>query len=290
MQALELPVDADDGHRWNVLAHIPEQPVASLLWLPALGVAARHYLPLAESLAARGIAVFLHEWRGHGSSSLRASRKCDWGYAELLEADLPASEAALSAALPAGLPTIIGGHSLGGQLASCRIAMTPAQHDRQLWLVGSGAPYWRAFPPPTRWYLPLAYRFLPWLADLNGVLPGRRIGFGGREARGVIGDWSRTALSGRYAARGIDTNLEAALAESAPRIQAVLFAHDWLAPESSLRFLLAKMPRASASVSTLDDAILGSRADHFEWMKQPDAVADALLRQPGNASATPAVD
>jgi predicted alpha/beta hydrolase len=287
MQARELPVDASDGHSWQLLARIPEQPVASVLWLPALGVAARHYLPLAESLAARGIAVFLHEWRGHGSSNLRASRKCNWGYAELLEADLPASETALSAALPAGLPTIIGGHSLGGQLASCRITMTPA-HERQLWLVGSGAPYWRAFPKPTRWYLPLAYRFLPWLANLNGALPGRRLGFGGREARGVIDDWSRTAISGRYAAKGIDTDLEAALAASAPRIQAVLFAHDWLAPESSLRFLLAKMPCAAASVSTLDDTMLGSRADHFEWMKQPGAVVDALLRPPGKVSATPA--
>ena len=68
----------------------------SLLWLPALGVAARHYLPLAQALARRDTAVFLHEWRGHGSSSLRAGRGCDWGYRELLQLDLAASEAAVA--------------------------------------------------------------------------------------------------------------------------------------------------------------------------------------------------
>src|SRR3546814_668932 len=86
-----------------------------------------------------------------------------------------------------------------GQLACCRLALDPHAAS-VLWLVASGAPYWRAFPPRTRWWLPLVYRFLPWLADACGALPGRRIGFGGNEARGLIRDWSRTALSGRYAA------------------------------------------------------------------------------------------
>src|SRR3546814_2481627 len=94
---------------------------------------------------------------------------------------------------------VIGGHSLGGQLACCRLALDP-QAASAVWLVASGAPYWRAFPPRPRWWLPLVYRFLPWLADACGALPGRRIGFGGNEARGLIRDWSPPALSGRYAA------------------------------------------------------------------------------------------
>ena len=69
----ELPVASPDGHRASLLARIPATPKTRLLWLPAMGVAARHYLPFAEALATRGIAVFLHEWRGNGSSSLRAS-------------------------------------------------------------------------------------------------------------------------------------------------------------------------------------------------------------------------
>src|SRR5690606_9866149 len=70
----EIPLATPDGHRYALLAHLPEQAERSLLWLPALGVAAKHYVPFAQALAARGVAVFLHEWRGNGSSSLRPDR------------------------------------------------------------------------------------------------------------------------------------------------------------------------------------------------------------------------
>ncbi len=270
-----LAVVAEDGHRFSLLLRAPETPRATLLWLPALGVAARHYLPFAEALAAHGIAVFVHEWRGHGSSSLRAGHGSDWGYRELLEHDLPASACAIHERF-ATLPAIVGGHSLGGQLAACLLALRPDTAQR-LWLVASGAPFWRIFPRPRGWLLPLAYRFLPWLAERNGSLPGRTIGFGGKEARGVMRDWTRTGLSGRYAGKGITTDLEAALAGVRNEIDAVLLADDWFVPTVSLRFLAGKMRPAAFHVDTLDATQLGGvRADHFGWMKRPDPVAAAL--------------
>ena len=276
MQALELPLSSADGHDAVLVARIPQRPRAAVLWLPALGVAARHYLPLAEALAHRGVATFLHEWRGHGSSSLRAGRGTDWGYRELLALDLAASEAAMAVVLPdPGIRRAIGGHSLGGQLAACRLAMSPGS-AQALWLVASGAPWWRAFPRPLRYGLPLAYRFLPWLARRYGALPGRRIGFGGNEARGVIADWARTALGGRYAAAGLDVDLEAGLAAMTHEVRALVMDDDWLAPASSLRFLLTKMPGTSVSPLELDAQALGTRADHFAWMNRPAAVAAAL--------------
>ncbi len=45
--ASTLAVAAADGHAWQVLRHAPARPIASLLWLPALGGAARHYQPRA---------------------------------------------------------------------------------------------------------------------------------------------------------------------------------------------------------------------------------------------------
>jgi len=275
MRAVELPVASGDGHEASLLARIPDSPRSALLWLPALGVAAKHYIPFAETLAARGIAVFLHEWRGHGSSNRRTGRDCDWGYRELF-ADIAASEAAMLAHAN-DLPRSLGGHSLGGQLACCSLALAP-QRAQSLWLVASGAPYWRSFPAPTRWWLPFAYRFLPWLADRCGALPGRRVGFGGNEARGVIRDWSRTALSGRYAATGVDVDLERGLATVQVETRAVVLAEDWLAPHGSLRFLLGKMPAVTARIQMLDTAAPGVRADHFGWLKAPDAVIEALLR------------
>lgn len=269
-----LPLEASDGHRYRLLARLPGNPVASLLWIPALGVAARHYLPFAEALNRCGVAVFVHEWRGHGSSDRRAGHDSDWGYRELLDHDLPTSLAAMRARNPA-LAQIVGGHSLGGQLAACLLGLTPGAASR-LWLVASGAPYWPAFPRPRRWLLPLAYRFLPWLADRRGALPGRAIGFGGKEARGVMRDWSRTALSGRYAGIGMTRDLETALSALTVDADAVLFAEDWLAPRSSLDFLLGKMRSQRLRCTTLDPGTLGTRADHFAWMQRPDAVARAL--------------
>jgi predicted alpha/beta hydrolase len=269
-----LPVEAGDGHRFRLLDRVPTAPVAALLWIPALGVAARHYLPFAEALNRHGIAVFLHEWRGHGSSDRRAGHDCDWGYRELLDLDLPASLAAMHAQAP-GLPRIVGGHSLGGQLAACLIGLNQTAASR-LWLVASGAPYWPAFPRPRRWLLPLAYRFLPWLAERRGALPGRTIGFGGTEARGVMRDWARTGLCGRYAGAGMARDLEAALCTVTADVDAVLCADDWLAPRSSLDALLGKMRPARLRCTTLDAAALGTKADHFAWMRRPDAVAQAL--------------
>ena len=274
----EHHVRAADDHGWRLLARIPLRPRCSLLWLPALGIAARHYLPFAEALAARGVAVFLHEWRGHGSSSLRAGRAMDWGYRELLLHDIPASEAAVTRVLPEPLPRIVGGHSLGGQLACCRQALAPRAADAA-WLVASGAPYRRAFPLPHRAWLPLAYRFLPWLASFNGALPGRRIGFGGNEAAGVIGDWARTAISGHYAATGLGTDLDADLAKVARPVHALLLSQDWLAPRTSLDFLLSKMPKAPARVECLDADLAGTRADHYAWMRAPAGVAARLCAQ-----------
>ena len=275
-ESLDIPLVAEDGHRFNLVARIPQHPRTSLLWLPALGVAAKHYLPLAESLAARGVAVFLHEWRGNGSSSLRAGRQQDWGYREILEADLPTSHAAMRQHVGAP-PTIIGGHSLGGQLAACYLGLQAEQFQR-LWLVASGTPYWRTFPGLRGYALPWFYRFAIWISQRRGALPGRRLGFGGEEARSLIGDWARVGLSGRYAAAGFPVDLEAAMAQVPAAVDAVLLADDWLAPRSSLQALLAKLPRTTARVEVLDEGDLQTAADHFSWMKQPQAVVEALDR------------
>lgn len=274
IDASSLPVQADDGHRFALLARVPGQPHARLLWLPALGVAARHYLPFAEALAARGVAVYLHEWRGNGSSSLRPSRTQDWGYRDILEQDLPASLAQVSA--DAAAPLIIGGHSLGGQLACCFAGMHPQRFAR-LWLVASGTPYWRTFPAPRGWALPLVYRFLPWLAQRHGVLHGRKLGFGGTEARGLIRDWSRVGLNNHYAAAGMATDLEAGMRTLQGQATAVVMDHDWLAPSGSMQGLLARMPGMRAQLSVITAQMLGARADHFAWMKTPEAVVEQLL-------------
>ncbi|WP_058835066.1 alpha/beta hydrolase family protein [Luteimonas abyssi] len=276
-----VAVEAADGHRFELIVRHAVQPRAALLWLPALGVAARHYLPFADALAAHGITVCLHEWRGHGSSNLRAGHACDWNYRSLLQHDLPAADDALRRAV-GGLPTVFGGHSLGGQLASCHAGLSDAPGPVGLWLVASGAPWWRGFPAPLRYTMPAFYRFMPWLANRRGALPGRTIGFGGNEARGVIRDWAACGLSGRYAAHGWNIDLEARLRSVRAPVMAVVLSEDRLGPASSLRVLLDKLGSgADARIATVDSTALGARADHFAWMRSPGRIADILGTAPG---------
>lgn len=269
-----LPCTSPDGHQSELMLVAAVNPRATVLWLPALGVAARHYLPLAQALAARGFNVALHEWRGHGSSRWRAGRHCNWGMAELLAQDLPASVQALG---QAGLsPGVLGGHSLGAQLACCFAPALPALTD--LWLVAAGSPYWRSFPWRQQLMLPLVYNGAPAIAWLCGHLPGRRLGFGGREARGLISDWARVGRSGHYS---VPAAVETAMASLACRCHGVVLADDWMAPVSSLHALQAKLVASSCSWQLLQAAGAGVRADHFSWMRQPAAVAEALREKFG---------
>lgn len=266
------PLRMADGASSDLLLYLPAGDIAAtLLWVPAMGVGARHYELLALALSARGIAVAIHEWRGIGSSDRRASRRLNWGYRELLHDDLPVSLRRLHQAAPAA-PLYVGGHSLGGQLASL-LAATSAIPVAGVSLVASGAPYWRRFKP----WVGLAYVAAPLLAALVGRLPGRGIGFGGNEARGVIADWSRSGRTGRYAASGLDVDLEAALRHQKAPILAQRLRDDWFGPAASLAFLLDKMPDAPREVSVVGpDDIGGAPADHFAWMKVPGSIADRI--------------
>ena len=261
-----------DGASADLVLYRPDgDELAALLWVPALGVAARHYEPLALALADRGIAVAIHEWRGIGSSDRRAGRRSNWGYRELLTDDLPTSLRALRGAVPS-VPLYVGGHSLGGQLATALAATTPMPLAG-LALVGSGSPYWRCFEP----WVGLALVAAPLLANVLGWLPGRRVGFGGNEARGVIGDWSRTGRTGRYAGRGIDVDLESALRTQRAPVFALRLRDDWFGPEASLAFLLDKMPEAPRRSEVIDpEHLAGVAADHFAWMKLPAEIARRL--------------
>jgi predicted alpha/beta hydrolase len=139
-------------------------------------------------------------------------------------------------------------------------------------LVASGSPYWRTFA-----YAPLIYLALALAAPLSqllGYLPGRKLGFGGNEARGVIADWARSGRTGRYAAHGVAVDVEQHLAAIQSPVLALQLRDDWLAPARSLAWLLDKMPQAPKRMGIIDSSqLMGQPADHFRWMKVPHAIA-----------------
>lgn len=263
-----LRVTTDDGHEADLLLTAGEPTVdLGVLWLPAMGVPARKYRHFATALAGHGWTVALHEWRGHESSNRRAERGTDWSYAELIR-DIAASRTTLAAAFP-GKRWVIGGHSLGGQLAA--LALARHRDDFAGYLIaGSGQPWWRTFPGWRRGAILLAILGFRTASLLYGYFPGDRLGFAGREARGVMRDWSDSARSGDYRPAHVDFLAEAALREVALPVLALHLHSDEYVPKASLDHFLHKLPLAQVQCSDIGDGeFRAGRAGHFEWMREP---------------------
>ncbi|MFZ5756063.1 MAG: alpha/beta hydrolase [Pseudomonadota bacterium] len=134
-------LDTADRHRiavrhWPAAGHIR----ASLVIAHGMAEHAARYDPLAEHLAARGIAVYALDHRGHGAS---ATQPADIGhYADengwaLVVGDLARLLDHAHAAHP-GLPLVLLGHSMGSFIAqACAIA----HGDRLHALALSGSNY-----------------------------------------------------------------------------------------------------------------------------------------------------
>lgn len=279
-----LSIRSADDHRFDLIQVAAEDPTGYLLFLPGMGMTARQYITFAQALAARGIEVFIHEWRGLGSSNLRAGRASNWGYRELLEVDLAAAVGALSARI-GNARLLLAGHSLGSQLACLLAARHPGQ-TAGIVIVAGGAPYWRSFPLPQRWALRGVFSFMPMVAGLVGHYPGRQLGFAGREARGVIGDWCRTGRTGIYSAPGIGDDLEAGMARLATPVLALRLAHDWFVPPGSLDWLLGKLPGCDRQTVLIEPDSAGARADHYSWIKASAASARAIANWHQSTAAT----
>ena len=94
-----------------------------ILILPAMGVKASYYAPLAKNLVSKGITAMSVDLRGLGTYSIRPSRKVDFGYLEMIE-DLKTVVHFIKKNYPK--QKIYGlGHSLGGQIAALAQAKYP---------------------------------------------------------------------------------------------------------------------------------------------------------------------
>ncbi|MGI5237088.1 alpha/beta hydrolase family protein [Dactylosporangium sp. CA-139066] len=242
-------------------------PVLAVLW-PAMGVPARYYRAFATALASAGVAVVVADLRGTGASTPPPSRASRYDLADLTE-DV---DAVLQFLKPrrAGRRTVLIGHSLGGQACALHLAAEPASDVAGLALLAVGVPYWRRYPAGQRLRVLLQTQTLGVASTLLRVWPGW--GFGGRQARGVIRDWARTARTGRYPAlRGLD--MEAALARVTTPVLAVDMAGDLFTPPGTVSHLLEKLSSASVTREHYEP---GPPIDHFKWAKHGGALASRV--------------
>jgi predicted alpha/beta hydrolase len=251
-------------------------PELVVVLMPAMGVPARFYEPLADALARRGHASVIGELRGVGSSSVRARRGVEFGYHEHVRYDLPALLSVARGRFPSAR-FVIAGHSLGGHLGAMYASVHPSEIDR-LVLLASGTPYHASFGFAGSVGMRGVAFVARGLSNVLGYFPGRRIGFGGNEARRYMHEWCELADNGQFRVAG-DDDFEARLREVSLPILAISFSGDSFAPQRSVDHLLSKMPRANATRVRMSAAELGTdKLDHFRWARYPEPIADVIAR------------
>jgi predicted alpha/beta hydrolase len=270
-----VPLRAADGARSDGRLFTAAAASSVAVVLPAMGVDASYYDPFGQALAARGVVALTAELRGNGSSSLRAGRGVDFGYRELVEHDVVTAVAAARQRFP-GMPVRLVGHSLGGHLSVLFAAMRPRAVDGIV-LIAAGTPYFRAYRGRGRAYVLLGSLALRGISAALGYLPGRAVGFGGREARRLIAEWAHLARSGRFAFSGAPADLPSALATADLPVLALSLAEDTYAPRGAVDHLAGMLARAAITRRHTRRGELGDGIDHFRWVRRPDGVADIVV-------------
>lgn len=270
-------ISTSDQHQFQArIFDVADPNAPTLVFLSAMGTPARVYQRYGQAMAEQGIRVITPDWRGIGSSSLRASRRQNFAYRHLVEIDLAALLAQVSQHYPDS-SIWLGGHSLGGQLSVLGAAIHT--HVSGIVLIASGSVHLQAYAPKLR----LGIRTLVALSRITGSVlgyfPGSHIGFAGREARGVMLDWGHVAHHGNYRPHGSSVDYEQALRQLNIPILALNFEADTWSPARSASALLEKLPYSKATQWLWTKTETNNEAlDHFSWTKQPALLAPQLAR------------
>ena len=195
-----ITIQTPDQVSLTARRYAPAGAARAVVLIPAaMGVRQQFYAAFAGFLAEHGMAVLTFDYRGMGESLPTEFAGSLRGF----QADLNVwAERDYDTALQAarqwqpGLPLLVIGHSLGGQLAG----LTPSNHliDGML-TVGCGTGYWRYNAPQLRRYVWLLWYVLaPLYTAVCGYFPGKKMRKVGNLPKGVIRQWTRWCKHRHY--------------------------------------------------------------------------------------------
>ncbi len=270
----QIPFANADGTTNKMTVFEPEDDRKKVIALfPAMGVKASYYHTLGAALARQGFTVVLTDLRGNGHSSIRPSRKVDFGYNDQLEQEFTSVKNHIFSTYVEYEKYLVG-HSLGGQLGALFVSRENGWHG--LAVIACCSVYHKTWGKG-KTKLMIATHIITTVSKLLGYYPGKRFGFGGLEAKTVMLDWAKQARTGLYFPKGNDRPYEELMAKTTLPVLAVSFVEDDMAPKSAVDHLLGKFgERENIEHLRLDKSETGKPFNHFNWAKQPEKVVEAL--------------
>ncbi|WP_250291389.1 alpha/beta fold hydrolase [Frankia sp. CiP1_Cm_nod1] len=248
----------------------PTVPV--VLILPAMGMKAKFYRPLAKALSTAGLSAATCDLRAQGESTPGLREQPGFGYRELLEVDLPAVLAALRARLPQA-PVYLFGHSLGGQLALLYTASAPKEIAGAC-VIATSSVYWRSFARGRRLVALWQGQVIGLVSRIRGYWPGGMV-IPAPMAGGVMTDWARHIRNGRYQPRGSKRDYNEALRTFDLPVLVISIAGDPLGPRPNVDFLCGRMRAAQVTRWHIEDGSGVAVDDHFAWIRSSGVIGSA---------------
>jgi len=263
-----LPLETSDQHKFS-LQLFPTADAAApvVLMTPAMAVKAAYYQPFAEALQQAGFNVALMDLRGLGSSNKKPHQGDNFSYHHLVDIDWALAVNTIKAAHPDS-KIILLGNSLGGQM-NALYAAANANNVDALILIASCSVYYK----PYKNWLPILFgtQIMAASASLLGYAPGDKLGFAGKEAKGVIHDWAYNARTGKYRASGSKHDFETLLPQLSKPVLAISLERDHFAPKAAVEELLGKLKSCDITHWHLSAQELGlEKVSHYSWAKQPE--------------------
>lgn len=233
-----------------------------IILLPALGVAVKKYRQFIDCLNSQGYSVITADYPGCGDNRPLVSRAKDYNYADLLSFFIPELVRVAYAVNPAQ-PVLLG-HSLGGHLATLFARQNP------LLVIGiaTGNIHYKNWDFKGRVNLLKAVALFRPLIAMFGYLPGDRIGFGKKEAAGLMKDWCKTVLTGRF------DHIQPIAGKCVSKNLFIYIEGDDWAPLLSTEKLAEQFELPHVITLSLDASLQGNR--HSIWIKSPESVVQEI--------------
>lgn len=279
MQTKIIDITNQDGSSTKITHFFPTAPSENnlpvMVIFPAMGVRGTFYKTLAIEFSTKGYDVITTDLRGIGNSSLRPNKSVDFGYNEMMHYDYESIIKSVREMF-IGKKIFLLGHSLGGQLSSLYAAKNPDKVDGLI-LIACCSVYYKGWGSK-QYFALLGTQFTRVVTKLLGYFPGKKLGFGGTEAKTVMRDWSEQSRTGKYIVKNDSFDYESGLAKLVKPLLVISFQQDNFAPQKAVMHLLDKFKsntnRQYEYLKTDDNR--NDNFSHFNWAKKPRSIVEII--------------